>query len=648
MEDIFDLTQLREKAAKKINVDELKIETLSNDEIKKIFHELKVHEIELQLQNEELRNAQLKLEDQKNQYFKLFNNAPNGYAILDSNGLIVQANIVLQDIFEYDLPNLFDKPFNSFLLPNDSNKFLSNYQSFFKNPNGKIYKFKTSNKIIQIFGKLDHFAKSKTNEKMLLLTVVDVTQIEEANSQIAENSKLYRSIIQDSLEGFWLINKNGNFLDVNEAASKMLGYTKEEIIKLDITEIVVKKEFKNFEEQITETSKLINHKFNSKLIRKDKHIIEVEVSLSSIAKNGKNVIVGFIRDISEEVRSKQILKKRIELAEYSANHTVDEVIQKALDFAEELTNSKISFWHHIAEDNENISLQQWSTNTKNENCTAQNESHHANISSAGIWADCIRQRKPVIHNNYQNLEKKNDLPHGHAHLIRQVIVPVFKKNKIVAIIGIGNKPTNYVNEDVYVMEIFGNVAWTIYEKQFANETLIKSEQKNKAILGLLPDLLFEYSLNGTFLNYHCSDYSKLFLPPEKFMGKNVCDVLQPNIANLILKKINEAVSSNNMVSFEYSSNIGDMFQYFAVRIVQFTKNSVLCFMRDITEKQIAKELIIESEEKFSKVFFNSPLLKTINEIKTDKFVDINNKFLEITGYTKEETLGKTAVELGLL
>lgn len=471
---------------------------------------------------------------------------------------------------------------------------------------------------------------------------------EQDSKQAKQDAELYSSIIQNSLEGFWLIDISGKIIDVNETACKMLGYFKEELVGMAVSEITTYKNTAAVNKQIESTLKLKKEKFYSKHTRKDQHIIDVEVCTSSYSKNEKGVIVAFIRDISHEIVTNKILNKRIELLEYSSNHEVKKTMQKALDFAEELTNSEISFWHHISDDMNNILLQQWSTNTIGINCTAEAHSHHANIKDAGIWADCIRLKKTVVHNDYKNVKHKKGLPEGHADMTRQLIVPVIKENEIVAIIGVGNKKTNYVEDDIRVMETFGNVAWTIYEKQFTSETLVKSENKNKAILGLLPDLLFEFSLVGDFLNYHASDYSKLFLKPKQFLGKNIFDVLTINTAKLIQSNIDKAFKTEEMVSFEYSSFVEETYQYFAVRVVKFTQNSVLCFMRDITDKQVAKELIIESEEKFSAVFFNSPLIKTITDIKTEKLVDINKKFLEITGFSKEDTLGRTASEIGLL
>ena len=766
-----DNSELRKTALNKLSEKEYEFELLSQKEFKEIIHELKVHQIELEIQNEELRIAQEKLEESKQNYYHLFNNAPIGYILLDSTGTILNANLEMQNILNLNLSEIKNKPFNLFLSAGDSNKFLSIYNAFFKKPDNKVFRFRAKDRQIQIFGKHHEIIHDNKNQKVLFVNVVDITELEKAHSKIAaselkyheifnnandaifisdpktyqiiecndnackmcdftkeefnninltnffagedknqiikkykeililnrfsnqrckvitkngngipleisaslvkidqhefvlsiarnmtehekmikqieKDAALYSSIIHTALEGFLIFDVDDKIQDVNNAACEMLGYSNSEIIGLNIKSIIDEKDFNKIIN--SQTNKTDENKYQIFLKRKDENLVNVEISISSIKNGDIKVFVAFLRDITIEVINKNIFKKRLELYEFAAYNNIDEVMRKALDFSEELTNSKVSFWHHIDDKEENVILQQWSTKTKEQNCLVNEKYHNSSLSKAGFWADCVRNRKTIVVNDYDKSTQKNALPEGHTDLIRQLIVPVFKEEKIVAIIGVGNKPTNYIDPDITTLELFGNVIWTIYEKQFAKETLIKSEQKNKAIVGVLPDLLFEFSKTGIFLNYNCNDYSKLFLPPEKFMNKNINEVLPKEIAFLLQNKINDAFNSEEMISFEYSNFVENVYQYFAVRMVKFTQNSVLCFMRDITEKQIAKELIIESEEKFSKVFFNSPLIKTIIDIKTDKFIDVNKSFEKITGFSKKESIGKTALEIGLI
>jgi GAF domain-containing protein len=54
-------------------------------------------------------------------------------------------------------------------------------------------------------------------------------------------------------------------------------------------------------------------------------------------------------------------------------------------------------------------------------------------------------RKPIVHNDYASLENKQGLPEGHAEVVRELTVPIMRKDKVVAILGVGNKSTGYTD-----------------------------------------------------------------------------------------------------------------------------------------------------------------------------------------------------------
>jgi len=91
MEEIFkDLKKDALKSGKEETYED--IGKLSDEEIQEILHNLRVHQIELEMQNEELKRAQEELVLQRESYFHLFHRAPVGYALVDENGLIRKAN----------------------------------------------------------------------------------------------------------------------------------------------------------------------------------------------------------------------------------------------------------------------------------------------------------------------------------------------------------------------------------------------------------------------------------------------------------------------------------------------------------------------------------------------------------------------------
>lgn len=145
-------------------------------------------------------------------------------------------------------------------------------------------------------------------------------------------------------------------------------------------------------------------------------------------------------------------RSRLELSELAAQGDLDALLQRALDIAEALTGSKIGFFHFVDDDQESLTLQTWSANTIRRMCTAEGKGRHYPITQAGIWVDCFRARKPVVHNNYAALQYRKGLPPGHAPILRELTVPVIRGDKVIAIAGVGNKAGIYTGTDVLAFQ----------------------------------------------------------------------------------------------------------------------------------------------------------------------------------------------------
>jgi light-regulated signal transduction histidine kinase (bacteriophytochrome) len=93
-----------------------------------------------------------------------------------------------------------------------------------------------------------------------------------------------------------------------------------------------------------------------------------------------------------------------------------------------------------------------------------------------VWVDCVHQRNAVIHNDYASLPHRKGMPEGHAELIRELVVPVFRGESIRAILGVGNKPTDYVESDVEATSMLADLAWEIAERKRTEEELDKHRE----------------------------------------------------------------------------------------------------------------------------------------------------------------------------
>ena len=172
--------------------------------------------------------------------------------------------------------------------------------------------------------------------------------------------------------------------------------------------------------------------------------------------------------------SQNFLEIRLALIDYATNHTLDELLTLSLDRVGELVKSPIGFYHFVGSDQKTLLSQQWSSRTLKDFCRAERKGSHYSVDQAGVWVDCLRQKKAVIHNDYSSLPHKKGMPEGHAKVVRELVVPVFREGKAVAILGVGNKPTDYKQRDVRIVSYFADVTWEIVNQKRIEESLKKT------------------------------------------------------------------------------------------------------------------------------------------------------------------------------
>jgi PAS domain S-box-containing protein len=105
------LTALRRKAERLVSRQDSPVGELSLEALRRMLHELQVHEIELQMQNEELIRAQLELEESRNRYADLFNFAPVAYLVMEADETVCEANQAAERLFGFELPKLLGRRF---------------------------------------------------------------------------------------------------------------------------------------------------------------------------------------------------------------------------------------------------------------------------------------------------------------------------------------------------------------------------------------------------------------------------------------------------------------------------------------------------------------------------------------------------------
>lgn len=133
------------------------------------------------------------------------------------------------------------------------------------------------------------------------------------------------------------------------------------------------------------------------------------------------------------------------------------------------------------------------------------------------------------------------------------------------------------------------IARDITERRVNEKIIRQSEERNRALVETIPDLLFVQTFDGIFLDYHAPSYDDLLVPPSEFLGKSMQDVLPKEIVNGFLPIFRAAAETKQIQRYEYSLPFNGATAYFEARLIATGENTIITIIRNTTEQRNAIE-----------------------------------------------------------
>jgi diguanylate cyclase (GGDEF)-like protein/PAS domain S-box-containing protein len=483
------------------------------------------------------------------------------------------------------------------------------------------------------------------------VSLSDITRCRQMETALQNSESAYRLLVENQTDLIVKVDLEGRFQFVSPSYCELFGKTEADLLG------------HNFMPLVHEEDQATTAKAMERLLQPPYHVYIEQRALTKDGwrwlgwldtairdEQGKiTAIIGVGRDITQLQQAKAQLALQARRAEAlldlpDAVETLSEsaFMQHAQELAEDLTNSQIAFIHFIHDDGDTIELVIWSHRTLEHYCSAVFDRHYP-VRQAGIWADALRQRKPVILNDYPGYSHKHGLPEGHAPLQRLLTVPVLEDNKVVMLTGVGNKATDYIDTDIETVQLISNEVWRLVQRRRAISKLAINEQRLRLAQHIASVGSWELDHKTQELGWSDEVFEIFEVKPDEFgySYDAFLDWVHPNDRDRVHQTFWQAVDAHSDYNCQHRITMADgRTKHVHERCeTYYDKEGIplrsIGTIQDVTEQYLAAE-----KQRQAAAVFSSTLEGVVITDLEGTILDVNQAFESITGYPRREVIGK--------
>lgn len=296
----------------------------------------------------------------------------------------------------------------------------------------------------------------------------------EANRELENFNELIKTYIDADTSFTYIKNENLKYIFANKALQNFFQLPYDSIIgheESDLAESELARICTTADRDALEQNKLITSTltWNNTHFRTTKFPVRMP--------NGAFGVGAYISDVTEEFAHQQSRERMLKGNELLLDvlgrsfRSTQEQLDYALHGLLKLSDSQYGYIYFYDEKKEEFTLNSWTQGVMEE-CSVHGQPKIYQLANTGIWGEVVRQRKPIIVNDFDASNPlKRGYPKGHVALKRFMSVPVFIDDQIVAVVGFGNKQTDYNDTDVYEMTMLMSGVWNAVQRRESVETL---------------------------------------------------------------------------------------------------------------------------------------------------------------------------------
>lgn len=336
-----------------------------------------------------------------------------------------------------------------------------------------------------------------------------------ARRRLDKSEQYYRSVVTSMSDGVTIQDRDGNIIEHNRAAEK--------ILRLNSAEIMARSSFDPRWQAIRiDGSPYPGEEHPAMVALRSGQPVEGEVmglrrapddttwiEISSqpinLWKNTEAAVVTTFKDITEQ-RVRQVAaefhQKRLDnlfrlaqMEEASDNEIKDFALEASLG----ITDSSIGYIYLVDDDQQTLRLYSWSQGVM-ESCTVIDPETVYRLEETGLWGEALRQMTPIITNDYTAESPwKKGIPEGHVPMTRHLNLPLLVEGKAVLVVGVANKSEDYDDADVQSLELLMDQMWRLLEQRRLRRETALAKQRFETFLDAMPAIAFTIDGQGSFL-----------------------------------------------------------------------------------------------------------------------------------------------------
>jgi len=496
-----------------------------------------------------------------------------------------------------------------------------------------------------------------------IASLQDITDHKRIVEALRESKELYTRLVDTIPDIILRLDLMGHIVFVNDYALQTGGYSRTEIEGRNILAFIHPED----RARLTRNMSLM---MEGRLGPQEYRIMFKDGKTAPFEANGDILrgtdgtpygLVFVCREIAERKRmdkelilNAQRLQTLLQLGQMT-EAALKEITDFALEEAVRLTQSKIGYLAFLSEDESVLTMYSWSRGAMTACAIAEKPIHYP-VAEAGLWGEAVRQRRPVITNDFSEPHPgKKGYPEGHVPILRHMNVPVFDGDRIVIIAGVGNKEEEYVETEAQQLTLLMQGMWRMIERKRAAEALHGSEERYRLLFEEAIEGIFRTTLDGRPVMINAALARMLgYATPQEAVDK-ITDLGSQVYADpeerraLVVRLIREGKVSGSEVLFrrQDGSTLKVLLNFRLVHDQSGGPQLIEGSCIDITDRWLAEEALKASENKYRKIFEGATegIYQTTPE---GRYLSVNPAFARMFGYASPQEMTESVTDIGQL